>query len=182
MYLLLLLWTGWPPSSGLSAERTETGKLEEGTGRGRPVTSNMGKSLPEVFTNQTDTTARSSDRELFSLYSEDGQYSNGQNTKYIAQLIGGKCLLSCLMNGVSCEALLDTGAQVSLVGKKCLEKTLPTIDIQPIDTLLGDKEHSNVKAANGTRVPFEGWIEVLVDIQSTKYGYKGSHASEPELC
>lgn len=100
----------------------------------------------------------------------DTKHIAKEKTKHIAQLIGGKCLLTCLMNGVSCEALLDTGAQVSVVGETWLEHTLPTINIQPIETLFRDETHLVVTAANGTTIPFKGWIEVLVEIRSATYG------------
>ena len=35
----------------------------------------------------------------------------------VAKLVGKKCMVSCVLNGVPVEALWDTGAQVSIVSK-----------------------------------------------------------------
>lgn len=65
--------------------------------------------------------------------------------------------------------LLDSGAQVSIVEKSWVQKALPNVTIQPLESLL--PEHPlKVTAANGTEVPFDGWIEVLLEIKSLKYG------------
>lgn len=77
--------------------------------------------------------------------------------KRVAQLIGGRCMITCNLNGVKTQMLLDSGAQVSIVGQAWLKKTLPTIEIQPLESLLADNQLS-VTAANGTAVPFDGWV------------------------
>lgn len=57
--------------------------------------------------------------------------------------------------------LLDSGSQVSIAGWDWLKKTLPEIKIQPIESLLADSQ-LYVTAANGTALPFDGWVEVLL--------------------
>ncbi len=87
--------------------------------------------------------------------------------KRVAQLIGGRCMISCQLNGVHTQMLLDSGAQVSIVGRDWLKKTLPEIKIQPLESLQADSE-LYVTAANGTAVPFDGWVEVLLEISNGK--------------
>lgn len=91
------------------------------------------------------------------------------NKKRVAQLIGGRCMINCLLNGERLQMLLDSGAQVSIVEKSWVQTALPNVKIQPLETLLSDHP-LKVIAANGTDVPFEGWIEVLLEVQSSKYG------------
>ena len=89
--------------------------------------------------------------------------------KRVAKLIGGRCMLSCHVNGVSVQMLLDSGAQVSMVGKSWVEQTLPNVKIQPLNSLLSDST-LDITAANGTAVPFDGWIEVLLEVISQTHG------------
>lgn len=65
--------------------------------------------------------------------------------------------------------LLDSGAQVSIVEKSWVETVLPNVKIQPLESLLSDHP-LKVTAANGTDVPFEGWIDVLLEITSAQHG------------
>lgn len=83
-------------------------------------------------------------------------------------------MLNCHLNGAKVQMLLDSGAQVSMVGKTWVEQTLPNSKIQPLESLLLDLL-LKITAANGTVVPFEGWIEALLEIKSQKHGAVGIH-------
>lgn len=87
----------------------------------------------------------------------------------MAGLIGSKCLLNCHLGGVEARLLLDSGAQVSVVGRSWLQQKLPEVEIQPIESLLADHK-LHVTAANGTEIPFEGWVSLLLEIRSGKGG------------
>lgn len=87
----------------------------------------------------------------------------------VAQLIGSHCMIACQLNGVQAQMLLDSGAQVGIIGKEWLQQNLPRVQIQPLETLLADRQ-LKVTAANGTVVPFEGWVEVLLEMTSAKHG------------
>lgn len=87
--------------------------------------------------------------------------------KRVAQLIGSRCMITCHLNGVRAQMLLDSGAQVSIVGWVWLKQYLPNIEIQPLESLLADSQF-HVTAANGTTVPFDGWVKVLLEISSGK--------------
>lgn len=82
----------------------------------------------------------------------------------VAKLVGKKCKVSCVLDGVKVEALWDTGAQVSIVSKAWLQEHLPTAELKPVKELLG--EDLNLKAANGGPIPYEGWIEVQFQLAS----------------
>lgn len=44
-----------------------------------------------------------------------------------------------------------------------MEQALPDVNIKPIENLLSTRQ-LEVTAANGTVVPFDGWITVLLEI------------------
>ena len=73
--------------------------------------------------------------------------------------MGKRCMVQCVMNDVQTEALWDTGAQVSIVSKDWIAENLPTAEPRQIEELLSD-QGLDLKAANGSEIPYEGWIEV----------------------
>ena len=56
-------------------------------------------------------------------------------------------------------ALWDTGAQVSIVSQNWVTKNLPKAELHTVESLLGVSE-LELKAANGTFLPYDGWIDV----------------------
>ena len=84
----------------------------------------------------------------------------------VARLVGKKCKVSCVLNGVPVEALWDTGAQVSIVSKSWLEEYLPSSKLRNIEELLGEDVGLNLTTANGGTIPFEGWVEVQFQLSS----------------
>ena len=75
-------------------------------------------------------------------------------------------MVQCVMNNVQTEALWDTGAQVSIVSKDWIAENLPTAESRQMDELLNDKG-LDLKAANGTEIPYEGWIEVSFKLMTS---------------
>ena len=68
-------------------------------------------------------------------------------------------MVSCLMQGEKVAALWDTGAQVCVVSKHWKEINLPNEPVRDISELLG-KDGLNLQAVNGTKIAYDGWIEV----------------------
>lgn len=93
---------------------------------------------------------------------EDGFYRTHltpkQHTKVI-NIVGKKCMIDCLLNGIKSTALWDTGAQVSIVPKEWVDSHMAGVKVRSIHELL-DGQCLNLTAANGTSFPFEGWVEV----------------------
>ncbi len=85
----------------------------------------------------------------------------------VAKLVGKKCKVSCVLNGVSVEALWDTGAQASIASKHWLEEYLPSLKLRNIEELLGEETGLNLIGANGGSIPFEGWVEVQFQLASS---------------
>ena len=101
--------------------------------------------------------------------SDSGMYVShltpNQHAK-VAKLVGKRCMVQCVMNNVKTEALWDTGAQVSIVSKDWIAENLPPAESRRMDELLNDKG-LDLKAANGTEIPYEGWIEVSFKLMTS---------------
>ena len=85
----------------------------------------------------------------------------------VAKLVGKKCKVSCMLDGVPVEALWDTGAQVSIASKGWLGENLPMLNLRNIEELLGEEAGLNLIGANGGPIPFEGWVEVQFQLASS---------------
>ena len=66
------------------------------------------------------------------------------------------------MNGVESAVLLDTGAQVSIVSKQFVDVNFPSLQVKEIRELLGQNDKLNLAAANGTLIPYTGWIDICL--------------------
>ena len=77
----------------------------------------------------------------------------------LTKLVGRKCIVSCLVQGKKVNALWDTGAQVCVASKCWKEVNLPNEPVRDIIELLGEEDLS-LQAANGTKIEYDGWIEV----------------------
>ncbi len=88
----------------------------------------------------------------------------------VAQLIDNRCMVSTLINGVPLQMLLDSGAQVTMVGKAWMERELPTVQLQPLESLFASQS-LEITTVNDTEVPLEGWAEVYLQICSHNHGH-----------
>lgn len=88
--------------------------------------------------------------------------------KQVAQLVGKKCLVWFKINGVKTQALWDTGAQVSIMSEAWKTQNLPDAKINPISDLLNGDELLDLRAANGSEIPFQGWVEVSLSLCNPK--------------
>ena len=87
-----------------------------------------------------------------------------RNQVRLAQLVGQKCTVKCLLNTQPTTALWDTGAQVSILSEENLKEKSIECEIKPIEELIGTGTLS-LQAANGTSIPYTGWVEVNVCLQ-----------------
>ena len=86
-----------------------------------------------------------------------------QEHAQVVRLVGRKCIVKCLLNGLETDALWDTGAQVSIISHSWLKQCLPGCDIRDIAELVG-MDGLELKAANGTDLPYEGWVELTFNL------------------
>ncbi|KAK7880665.1 hypothetical protein WMY93_032696 [Mugilogobius chulae] len=68
-----------------------------------------------------------------------------------------------MMAGYLVTVVLDTGAGVSLLDHAWLNKYLPGQQIRPLSELMDDD--LNVQAVTGDSVPYDGWVEVVVNLE-----------------
>ena len=90
------------------------------------------------------------------------------------RLVGRKCAVKCLLNGVETEALWDTGDQVSIIPSNWVRKFYPGTDVRNITELLG-MGGLDLKTANGTDLPYKGWVELTFS-ELTPIGYSVYHS------
>ena len=88
--------------------------------------------------------------------------------KTVAKLIGSKCLFHCHMNGVESTVLLDTGAQISIVSKQFVDVNFLSLQVKEITDLIEQNNKLNLASANGTSIPYTGWIDICLTFGSAQ--------------
>ena len=88
-----------------------------------------------------------------------------KNYQKIVRLIGEKCLISCFIQGTKIQALFDTGAQVSIISKSILNDKFPKIKIHDVSELLGSGTALDLKTANGSTLPYNGYVVLSFSLQ-----------------
>lgn len=83
----------------------------------------------------------------------------------LLNLIGQKCTISCLLDGVETRALWDTGSQVCLISEKWRKQNLPDVTIRSLTEIIGPGILDG-RAVNKTPIPFIGWVEVKFKLPS----------------
>ncbi|KAK0137920.1 hypothetical protein N1851_025866 [Merluccius polli] len=84
----------------------------------------------------------------------------------LATPMGRQCLVECYLNGHQLQALWDTGSQVSIIDEKWKEEYLPTTKLRDVSEILDSSEGLTLTAANGTEMPYTGWIEATFRLAS----------------
>ena len=72
-------------------------------------------------------------------------------------------MVECFLNTKKTAALWDTGAQVSVISKTSLDEIIPNAHVKDIAELLDTK--LSLSAANGTSIPYMGWVELEFDLK-----------------
>ena len=67
------------------------------------------------------------------------------------------------MNGQSVEALWDTGAQVSVIPESFWKSVIPDVKMREVGEWVDSLQ---LKAANGSVIPYIGWVEVTFDLEA----------------
>lgn len=79
-------------------------------------------------------------------------------------LIGPRCALTVLIEGVQCESILDTGSQVTTISENFHSAFLSSLPLKPIDCLL------EIEGAGGQTVPYLGYVEANLTFPRTVTG------------
>ena len=93
---------------------------------------------------------------------QDRGHITPRQQERIVRLVGRKCVVDCYLEDKPTEVLWDTGAQLSIVSEDFLQSLLPTVQIRDIKQLLGTDGSISLQAANGTDIPYCGWVEIGV--------------------
>ena len=72
--------------------------------------------------------------------------------------VGNRYSINCQLNGKTVEAIWDTGSQVLIFSEAFLRENIKETEIRDISDLIN--AILNLIAANGSAVPYEGWIEL----------------------
>lgn len=79
----------------------------------------------------------------------------------VAQLIGRRCLLNCVLDGLNTEVLWDTGSQVCILPYAWLQQNFPKRKLRELSELIS--QEFRLKAANGSEIDYQGWVEMTFE-------------------
>ena len=85
----------------------------------------------------------------------------------VVGLVGKTCMVHCQFNRQKVHSLWDIGAQVSLISKKWLDEHLPDLPLRNIKSLLDDGTELDLKTANGSYMPYEGFVVVQFKLETS---------------
>ena len=68
------------------------------------------------------------------------------------------------ISGYAATVLFDSGSQVSIIDRSWRETFIPNHQARPLEELLDQAESLNVYAANGQSIPYDGWVELKVNL------------------
>lgn len=115
--------------------------------------------------------------------------AQGCHPRKVTSLVGRQCLIECHLNRHHLQALWDTGSQVSVIDERWKEESLPNARLRDVSEILDSPDDLRLTAANGTEMPYLGWIETTFRLASetdqTKeliipvLVMKGCHLSHP---
>lgn len=78
----------------------------------------------------------------------------------VRELVGRKCLIRCFLGDKIVEALWDSGSQVCAIDEVWKETNLPEVPLKNVNELIDPNIPLHLEAANGTDMPYVGWLEV----------------------
>ena len=84
----------------------------------------------------------------------------------IVKLVGQKCTVNVKLEGIETQGLWDTGAQVSVISIDQVKSNFPSKQIRKIEELLQTEDEVRLYAANGTAIPYGGFIELELELIS----------------
>lgn len=89
-----------------------------------------------------------------------------EKTERITELVGKKCLITCYLHKQKTQALWDTGSQICAIDEAWKVKHLPDVKLRDITEIIDPLEPLELEAANGTGMPYVGWIEVTFKLST----------------
>lgn len=83
-------------------------------------------------------------------------------------LVGKKSLLKCFISGYATIVLFDS--QASLLDRSWRETFIPNHPVCPLEELLDPDESLNLYAANGQKIPYDGWVGRTAECRGRPFG------------
>ena len=81
-------------------------------------------------------------------------------TPTVRELVGKKCVIRCFLHKQRIQALWDTGSQICAIDEVWKESHLPDAKLRDVAELIDPLDPLHIEAANGTEMPYIGWLEV----------------------
>ena len=75
-------------------------------------------------------------------------------------MVGKKCVIRCFLHKERIQALWDTGSQICAIDEVWKETHLPDVKLRDVAELVDPLDPLHIEAANGTEMPYIGWLEV----------------------
>ena len=82
----------------------------------------------------------------------------------LIRLVGRRCEVRCWLNGLETKGLWDTGAMISGISRGWLREKFPDLEVRDVRELLD--EPLDIRSANQGKMPFEGWVELSVQMST----------------
>ncbi|GAA6092353.1 uncharacterized protein LOC106567938 [Tachysurus ichikawai] len=83
-----------------------------------------------------------------------------EKTPTVSELVGKKCVIRCFLNKQKTQALWDTGSQICAIDEVWKKSHLPDVPLRDVSELVDPLDPLQIEAANGTEMPYVGWLEV----------------------
>lgn len=88
------------------------------------------------------------------------------HTHKVTSLVGRQHLIECYLIGHQLQALWDTGSQVSITDEAWKTEYLSNARLRDVSEILDSHDDLILTAANGTEMPYLGWIETTFKLAS----------------
>lgn len=85
----------------------------------------------------------------------------------ITSLMGKQCLVTCYLHEKKAEASWDTGSQICIIDEQWKAKYAPAVTLRNISEGTEAPDSLRLVAANGTNLPYSGWVELTFKLAST---------------
>ena len=155
-------------SSEKHSKKRERGTVPQGPPVADPPEKPQGLHIREIVCTENfkSIIGDSNDKLLYQSHISD------KNHNKIIKLIGKICTITCFLQNTKQKALFDTGAQVSVISTSHLRNSFPHERVRNISELLGSDANLDLKTANGSSLPYIGYVVLLFTFEEGEPGIK----------
>ena len=95
---------------------------------------------------------------------DKGKNRQTRSRSTVIDLVGKKCLVEAFLQGQRTQMLWDTGSQVCVIDEDWKAEHLPDVKLREIAEIIDPLEPLQLEAANGTGMPYVGYVEVTFSL------------------